>query len=154
VPEPPEMDAPKDPRSEWAAMQQGEEVHVNPNDNDRLHLIRHEMDFNRAIKGELPDQDALTRLLLHIEDHKQAFATKQMMQAAASALVDQVAANNQNPEAGGINTNGPIPLGLQQLQDLSGALGGAQDGNGKQSTGGFGGPAAGGPGAGEGIAPA
>jgi hypothetical protein len=81
VPKPPQPDMPIDPKVEWTMMLQGETVHVNPQDNDQLHLIRHMADIQRATADPQTDPDALKELKLHYLAQIQQLEHKQVMQA-------------------------------------------------------------------------
>lgn len=91
VPEPPDPGLPKDPKREWSMMQQGEEVPVNPLDNDQLHLNEHMKQYQAAIsKGNPDDADAVWRLEQHIVDTQDAIKAKMLMQAAMANASQQV----------------------------------------------------------------
>jgi hypothetical protein len=81
VPKPPQPDMPIDPKVEWTMMLQGETVHVNPQDNDQLHLIRHMADIQKATADPQTDPDALKELKLHYLAQIQQLEHKQVMQA-------------------------------------------------------------------------
>jgi hypothetical protein len=105
VPKPPAPDIPIDPKQEWVNMLHGEDVQVNPMDNDQLHLIRHYKDIQTAVEGKL-DPDALKKLIIHYEAQMSQLQAKKvqaaMMQAALQAL----------PQGGGPGAGQPMPNGL------------------------------------------
>lgn len=99
VPKPPMPDQSLDPKLEWTMILQGEDVHVNPMDNDQLHMIRHFADIKRAkadptTAGSNPD--ALATLIIHYHDHIAQLQAKKMQQAvleqAAQAIAGQMGA--------------------------------------------------------------
>lgn len=89
VPKPPQPDMPVDPKTEWVNLLHGEEVHVNPMDNDQLHLIRHMQDLQRAEKdtGPSADPDAVKKLMLHYRDHIAQLQQKKLQQAVVEQAV-------------------------------------------------------------------
>jgi hypothetical protein len=102
VPEPPTPDIPVDPKVEWTRMQEGEEVHINPMDNDQLHMIRHYADFQRSQVDPNRDQDAEQALKVHYLNHLAQLQQKKLQQAViehAVAAAGQMAGGPQG--AGG-----------------------------------------------------
>jgi hypothetical protein len=91
VPEPPHPDLPHNPKEEWAMIQQGEDVHVNPMDNDELHMIRHMRDLETAQRDNYGDQEAITRLKAHYIDHIHQLEQKKLVQALAERMVQRAA---------------------------------------------------------------
>src|SRR6185312_16135130 len=81
-----------DPKVEWTEMQQGEEVHVNPLDNDQLHLIRHYKDLQLAEADKNADPDAIKALVQHYHNHILQLQQKKMQQALIEQAVQSVAA--------------------------------------------------------------
>jgi hypothetical protein len=81
VPKPPQPDAPVDPKVEWTLLLEGEEVHVNPMDNDELHLIRHMKDLKSVEREGRADPDAVKRLILHYHDQIAQLQQKKLQQA-------------------------------------------------------------------------
>ncbi len=102
VPEPPDLGAPKNPKQEWSMILQGEEVHVNPLDNDELHI----MDHMRRVKEEKdspnPDKKAINAMVAHMIEHRGQAGQKAMMQALASKLASSVAGLANHPGAGAL----------------------------------------------------
>lgn len=115
IPEPPDLGLPKNPREEWAMILQGEDVHVNPMDNDQLHLLDHNKRLQDA-KGD-PDRDeqAMQAMVLHVMEHMQQLQQKKMMQAMVSSLAESL------KQPGGLVAGGP-DVGLQQLHQTVGAM--------------------------------
>jgi hypothetical protein len=91
-PQPPELSV--DPKEEWLSMLRGEEVPVQPSDDDQKHLIRHNHDFEKMADGpdDEVDEDALFRLHSHIQEHIQQIAAKQQQQAQMAAVLQHVTA--------------------------------------------------------------
>jgi hypothetical protein len=90
VPRPPQPDQPIDPKAEWINLLHGEEVHVNPQDNDQLHLIRHMQDLKKAEEdqsGATADPDAIKKLMLHYRDHIAQLQHKKLQQAVVEQAV-------------------------------------------------------------------
>ena len=97
VPEPPAPDIPVDPKVEWTRMLEGEDVHVNPLDNDELHMIRHSQDFERAQRTPGTDPDAIVKLHAHYLSHIAQLQQKKLTQAIVEQAVN---AANQATAAG------------------------------------------------------
>jgi len=140
VPEPPDLGMPKNPREEWTLILQGEEVNVNPGDNDKLHMLDHLRRLKEEQKASEPDQQAIEGLIGHIRDHQQQERQKALMQSMVQSLAQSLAGNNE--QTGGLTMQRPgVPLSLFGLQDTLQQLYQPQQG------------APGGPGAGGGVAP-
>ncbi len=96
VPEPPDPGLPKTPREEWTLMLQGEgeDVHVNPLDDDDAHLIDHGKRLDqmaRAItQGEPANNEAIRQMIAHVVDHRQQKKQKLMLQALTQQLTQAV----------------------------------------------------------------
>jgi hypothetical protein len=100
VPKPPQPDQPVDPKVEWTMLLQGEDVHVNPLDNDQLHLLRHMKDLKAAEseeRGPTADPDAVKKLILHYHDHIAQLQEKKLQQA----VIEQAAQAAQQLLQGG-----------------------------------------------------
>lgn len=105
VPKPGQPDLPVDPKEEWLRLLHGEDIHVNPMDNDQLHLIRHYKDLQSAEKdksGAIKEPEAIRNMLLHYHDHILQLQQKKMQQA----MIEQ-AVNAARQIAGG---GGPLAL--------------------------------------------
>jgi hypothetical protein len=90
VARPPAPDRPIDPKDEWVKLLHGEEIHVNPLDNDMLHLTRHMQDLKRAetnSEGATGDPDAIKKLILHYRDHIAQLQAKKLQQAVIEQAV-------------------------------------------------------------------
>ena len=134
IPQPPDLDQPKAPREEWTLCLQGEDVEVNPMDNDDLHLVDHYRRIEETKTDPRRDEDAVNRMVSHIIQHQSQKRQKVMMQALTDSLVQQLAGNTRNPEGGGLNLRTAMPMPLQELQGLLGEITG-QDGQPGQGAG-------------------
>ena len=79
VPEPPTPDAPVNPKEEFNRLQQGEDIHVNPMDNDELHMMRHLRDLKGLDPKQQPDTHA--KLTVHYLQHIDQLQHKKIVQA-------------------------------------------------------------------------
>lgn len=98
VPEPPTPDIPVDPRVEWTRMQEGEEVHINPMDNDQLHMIRHYRDFEDSQTDPNRDARSVEALKAHYLQHIAQLQQKKLQQAVIEQAIQ---AAGQMAGAGG-----------------------------------------------------
>ena len=112
VPEPPAPDLPLNPKDEWARIQQGETIHVNPMDNDQLHMIRHMKDLQLAVDSKYADQDAIATLKQHYVDHLHQLQEKALVQAIVQKAVQQASALGKNPASGLGTGMGQLPPGV------------------------------------------
>jgi hypothetical protein len=82
------LDQPKDPSEEWALMLEGEDVSVNPMDDDQAHLLAHQkqLEQEQQKKPEHRDTDAENRMIAHILETQQAIQQKQLQEQAADAM--------------------------------------------------------------------
>ncbi len=118
IPEPPETDAPKDPKLEWQEALNGEEILVNPLDDDAKHLARHRQDLANEL-AEPPDRQdkqAQRELAEHIIKHEQQRRQKMLMEALINQVAGQIQA--QQAAAGGPQMPGggpPAQPGAPQL---------------------------------------
>lgn len=100
VPRPPAPDMSIDPRVEWVNLLHGEDVHVNPLDNDLLHMTRHMKDLQTAEKDPGSDRDAMKKLVVHYHDHIMQLQQKRIQQAVIEQAVQaagQLAAGGKMP---------------------------------------------------------
>lgn len=91
VPRPPQPDLSIDPKIEWTMLLQGEDVTVNPMDNDQLHLLRHMKDLKKAEQDPDGDKEAQHALVLHYHDHILQLQQKKMQQAVMEQAVQAAA---------------------------------------------------------------
>lgn len=110
VPEPPDPGLPKQPREEWTLMLQGEgeDVHVNPLDDDQQHILDHSKRMDQQAEamamGEPVNRQAIQQMLSHIVDHKQQMKQKMALQAMTQQIaqsLQQVGQGAMSPELGG-----------------------------------------------------
>lgn len=106
VPEPPAPDISMDPREEWTRMLEGEDVHINPMDNDQVHMIRHWRDHQEATNAPDRDQVAITALEAHYMQHIAQLQQKKLQQAiieqAVAAAGQMLNAGAAPGQAGGV----------------------------------------------------
>ncbi len=106
VPRPPQPDLSIDPKVEWTMLLEGEDVHVNPADNDQLHLIRHMQDIKKAESDPTGgDPDALKKLVVHYHDQILQLQQKKLQQA----IVERAVQTAMTQAGGG---PGALPQGL------------------------------------------
>jgi len=91
VPKPPTPDIPIDPREEWKMMLDGQEVHVNPMDNDEVHMIRHYADYQRSQVDPNRDPDAVKALEAHYMQQMAQLQQKKLQQAVIQQMVQAAA---------------------------------------------------------------
>lgn len=116
IPQPPETDRPKDPKEEWQEMQDGEEVHVNPLDDDMAHIQDHRARVTREHE-EPPERrdDRLIKLALaHIIEHEKQRRQKMVLQELITAATNEIQARmggqpGQPPQPGGMPPAGGVP---------------------------------------------
>jgi hypothetical protein len=87
VPEPPAPDISIDPREEWVRMEQGEQVHVNPMDNDQVHMLRHYRDYQESQTDPNADPEAVQALEAHYMQHIAQLQQKKLQQAIIEQAV-------------------------------------------------------------------
>lgn len=122
VPRPPQPDMSIDPKQEWTMLLQGEDIHVNPMDNDLVHMTRHAADLKRAQQDPQTDPDAIKALVVHYHDHITQLQQKRVQQAVleqAAAAAQQIAAGGDPLQmAHGLFGNPPSqPPGNPQAQE-------------------------------------
>lgn len=126
IPEPPDMGLPKNPREEWTLMLQGEDVKVNPLDNDQLHILDHNRRLQDARGDSNRDEEAFRAMVLHTLEHIEQAQQKKLMQAMVSSLVDGM---KDSATGGGLQAPG-VPMPLANLHATLGDMiaGGGQPG--------------------------
>ena len=108
VPEPPDLDAPKNPKQEWVMARQGEDIKVNMADNDDAHLEDHLLRVQEAEKsGE--DPKAVNRMIVHIAEHQKQKRKKLML----AALTEQLATTVPDEGLGIEQAAGAAPEGSE-----------------------------------------
>lgn len=93
LPQPPDLDVPQQPIDEWSKILRGEDVHVNPADNDDFHIQDHAARLMRytATKGQSYDQAAVHMMIDHIKEHKQQKASKALQQMLIQSIAKSLA---------------------------------------------------------------
>ena len=91
VPEPPAPDIPIDPKEEWVRMQEGEDVHINPMDNDQVHMVRHWRDLLESKSDPNRDPDAEKALHNHYLNHQAQLMQKTLQQAVLERAMSAAA---------------------------------------------------------------
>ncbi len=91
VPEPEQPDLPVNPREEWNRLLQGEDIHVNPLDNDQLHLIRHMRDLKESESDPQQKPEAQQKLVDHYRQHVMQLQQKKLQQAIIEQAVQAAA---------------------------------------------------------------
>lgn len=119
IPEPPDLGLPVRPQEEWTRALQGEEIHVNPMDNDQLHLMDHNKRLAQAQADPDRDQEAYNAMVRHAMDHMEQIRHKQLMAELTSRLVQSLGSGQ-----GGLR-DGAAPVALQNLHSTVGQMIGA-----------------------------
>lgn len=119
VPEPPDLGLPKNPREEWTMALQGKEIHVNPMDNDQLHLLDHNKRIQDARQDPERDEDAFRAMVLHAMEHVQQMQQKKLMQQMVASLAQSL---RDNTATGQGLTQQQAPMDLAQLHTSIGDL--------------------------------
>ena len=109
VPEPPEPDLPVNPKEEFNRLLQGEDIHVNPMDNDELHMMRHLADLKNLDPKEQPDAHA--KLTVHYLQHIEQLQHKKVVQALTERALQ--------------NFQASLPPQVMQMLTQAAQLGGA-----------------------------
>jgi hypothetical protein len=117
IPPPPDNGMPLDPEEELNQALEGQELAVNPLDQDELHLMKHRRQIEDLQAAEQRDDDAIARLTAHAQAHFEQLQQKRLMAHMASTLARSI--GDMTATGRGL-ANLPGPVGLQQLQ---GALG-------------------------------
>ncbi len=120
IPEPPDIGLPVKPMEEWTRCLQGEEIHVNPMDNDQLHLMDHNKRLAEAQADPNRDQDAYNAMVRHTIEQMQQMRQKQIMAELTSRLVQSLGSGQ-----GGLR-DGAAPMTLQSLHGQLGQMIGAE----------------------------
>jgi hypothetical protein len=90
VPEPPSPDMPVNPKREWALLLEGEDIHVNPLDNDELHMMRHMQDLKKSQDDPNQNAEAHQKLMVHYHEHVDQIQHKKIVQALTEAALQQM----------------------------------------------------------------
>jgi hypothetical protein len=120
IPEPPDIGLPVKPQEEWTRCLQGEEISVNPMDNDQLHLMDHNKRLAEAQQDPDRDEEAYNEMVKHVMEHMQQIRHKQLMAELTSRLVQSLGSGQ-----GGLR-DGAAPMSLQNLHSQVGTMIGAE----------------------------
>lgn len=97
IPRPPEVDAPKDPKEEWALLMKGEEVDPNPMDDDQAHILDHRKRL--AVLLEEPAERKNPRVqaaaVAHIVAHEHQMRQKMILQVIVQRALAEAQATGQ-----------------------------------------------------------
>lgn len=101
IPEPPQPDQPQTPKTEWAELLKGEEIHVNPLDDDQQHLVDHLRRLERDRQQPEEDQDpqAQAAMVAHVLEHESQQRHKMLLAAAVQQIQQQLQAQQGQPGA-------------------------------------------------------
>jgi hypothetical protein len=127
IPEPPELDQPKQPKEEWALCLKHEpdEVHVNPLDNDDQHILDHRRRLTMATNEPADRRDKIAESIMvqHIIEHEIQKRDKMRLQIAVQAMVAKM---REQQGGAAMPFPGQVPLnGAPPPPDQSGAPPGA-----------------------------
>lgn len=95
IPEPPETDRPRSPKEEWTMLLAGEDVEVNPLDDDKAHVMDHrsrlqqaafEAKENPARKDPRLMRSAMAHIIMHEQQIRRKMALQELVTAAANEL--------------------------------------------------------------------
>lgn len=109
VPEPPDLEVPKNPMHEWALMLQGEQVPVHPLDQDEVHIQVHQQQLEKAVARGNNDVEAIQSLVEHVTKHLAQAQQKRVMAAAQSALMQTALGMGMAPPMAGMGSGGAGP---------------------------------------------
>ena len=116
IPEPPALDAPIKPIDEWTRMLEHEDVYVNPQDNDQMHIEDHNRRLTDSASDPNRDEDAYRRMEMHVIEHIRAMQQKKLM----GELVGRLATSLRDPSGGLFQAT--TPISLQNLHSTVGAM--------------------------------
>lgn len=97
IPCPPDQGEPKEPKLEWSMILKGDEVTVNPLDDDDAHIIDHRMRLERAVEQQPARRDppAERALMQHIMAHEGQKRAKMGLQRLVQQAQAHMAAQAQ-----------------------------------------------------------
>lgn len=121
IPEPPETDHPKTPKEEWSDALNGEDLQVNPLDDDMVHLLDHRKRLEQAMQEtpERRDKQSEHAMAEHIVRHEQQRRQKMLIQELVTAVAGQLQA--QMGQQGGQPGPGAPPPQLGAPAGIPGA---------------------------------
>jgi hypothetical protein len=112
IPAPPEVDTPISPTEEWSMALRGEDIHVNPLDDDQAHLIDHRkrLDMEQSEDPEKRDQQAEAIMVQHIMEHHAQMRQKQVLAAIAQKIQQELQQQNATSGVGPVQPQNPMPI--------------------------------------------
>jgi len=131
----PDTNVPLDPETEWVQALQGIMPQISVMDDDNAHISSHmgHLAEQRGLPPDEQDEDAQTKMIAHIMQHKAQLEQKMAMQAQAQAQAAQASINQgiAGLFGGGQPQGGPQQgQQPQQANPLAQILGGVAVGNG------------------------
>ena len=111
IAKPPDLEQPIEPKAEWALALEGQELKVNPLDDDMAHVIRHRRDIAHEEKSAPSERDqrAIEEMLAHIVQHEHQRRMKMVMQAQITAELQR----QQQAAMAGLGGQPPMLGGAQ-----------------------------------------
>jgi len=115
VPRPPAPDMTVDPKVEFVRLLHGEDIHVNPIDNDLVHMIRHMKDIKKSeADPSHADPEALKELIAHYKDHILQLQQKRIQQAIVEQAITAAQQIAQQGQGDAKAVGGAQPLQMPQ----------------------------------------
>jgi hypothetical protein len=90
VPRPPDPGLPLEPKEEWTRVLQGEDLAVNPADDDAAHILRHNRDIQSERITNGRDDEAINAMVDHVQQHVEQVHHKRMMQMMAQEIAQSI----------------------------------------------------------------
>jgi hypothetical protein len=118
IPEPPDLGLPVKPIEEWTRCLQGEEIQVNPMDNDQLHIMDHNKRLKEAAADPNHNDNAYHEMSMHVVEHIQQLNQKKLMAELTSRLAESMKQNMVTQQGGLTETHAPVAM-----QDMHARLG-------------------------------
>lgn len=104
IPQPPEIDQPKQPKEEWEMLAKGDQVDPNPQDDDKAHLLDHRRRLEMALAepGERQNPRLIAAAKAHIIATEQQVRRKMLVQALVQRAMEEAQAQQAQPQQPGI----------------------------------------------------
>jgi hypothetical protein len=118
IPEPPDLGLPMKPIEEWTRCLQGEQIQVNPMDNDQLHIMDHNKRLSDAAKDPNHNDNAYHEMSMHVVEHIQQLNQKRLMAELTSRLAESMKQNMITQQGGLTESHAPVAM-----QDMHARLG-------------------------------
>jgi hypothetical protein len=120
VPEPPDLGMPVKPIEEWTRCLQGEDIQVNPMDNDQLHIMDHNKRLSEAAKDPNHNDNAYHEMSMHVVEHIQQLNQKKLMAELTARLAESMK-QNMITQQGGL-TESHAPVAMQNMHAQLGSM--------------------------------